>query len=220
MIMKKSAKKQNSNQNKISEENYQRWLQLNAEHDKISGGPIDGTESNFSYYMWFKGVGMIALYVLNLVYREEIHTFLSGIVGKDLSTIIVVFVIAIGGIYFLLFRGFLNVGSAQFGQMDPMWNANPITFRSVFSALAYSPSRVSSSSSSEYKNIDRVNDFVNSKARFQTREDASKTILTMNSVNSINETHQGKRVLEYIDSKMRWMTRDNGFNFISKKLSK
>jgi len=171
-------------------------------------------ESSLSISMLIKGFFLIGLYFFNLFFYKENVAYLDIFIGPHFAGVVVYVIGMIGGIFYMIFYGILLIGYAPFGEIDDMWD-----WQSDWSWREFLTTR-SSSVSSNYENIDRINGYVESKARFQTRENSSKSISVMNAVNSIPRTEEGKRALGYIDSKVKWMSRENGFNFIKDRFSK
>jgi hypothetical protein len=63
-----------------------------------------------------------------------------------------------------------------------------------------------------------VNEYVNCKASISDRDSASSMMTKMGAINSMSNTSEGRRSLEYMNAKMSLMTREDGFKFLSGKL--
>lgn len=171
-------------------------------------GEGDYVELKFSLRMFLKGIFLIGLYIYNLAFYEENFAFLDSIFGNFIAGLVVYVIGMYAGIFIFIFRGMMLIVFSKTGVIDDRWDG-----------IKYFNSPAVSQNPNSYENIARVTDWAESKARFQTRDDASKTMLTINSLNSMRDTEQGRRTLDYLDSKMHWNTREDGFNMISDKLS-
>ena len=154
-----------------------------------------------------KGFCFIAVYVLNFIYMDESFKLFEMLFGHVMAGIIVYLFGLFLGIFLLFFAGIVMIISAPQGYVDDMWSSK-YWFHSGGTPMTQD----------RYNNIERVGEYVNSRTSISDRDTASSMMAKMGAINSMSNTSEGRRSLEFMNSKMSLMTREDGFKYISGKL--
>jgi len=178
-----------------------------AKYVDIEGLDIKTVNPKNKVLCFLEGCIMISSYIILLFYSKELFSFIKIYLGHDIATILVGFIGMVGGLYILLYRGFIRMIYAPIGGIPEGLNV----------VKYFGKGFTSSSNRTGYEGIDRILNYTDNIADLSTRDKASERFITSRSIiNSLSKSDE--RTLEYIDAKLSLMSRENGYNFLKSKI--